>query len=146
MGKNLIQQRRGKGSPTYRAPSFRYPGKAKHPSQESKEGIRQDVSHEQTTDEGEPEPKVTTVDDLPIDEVTEYHSTEQVIQQADVGPIVSSIEQLQSMLADMNHKPDLSPAEQAERDQIEQLLRRKKVTERLRSPEKVLERQPDPNE
>ena len=27
MGKNLIQQRRGKGSPTYRAPSFRYKGK-----------------------------------------------------------------------------------------------------------------------
>ena len=28
MGKNLIQQRRGKGSSTYRAPSFRYKGKA----------------------------------------------------------------------------------------------------------------------
>ena len=27
MGKRLIQQRRGKGSPTYRAPSFRYKGK-----------------------------------------------------------------------------------------------------------------------
>lgn len=27
MGKNLIQQKRGKGSPTYRAPSFRYKGK-----------------------------------------------------------------------------------------------------------------------
>jgi len=27
MGKNLIQQRRGKGSPTFRAPSFRYEGK-----------------------------------------------------------------------------------------------------------------------
>jgi len=27
MGKNLIQQKRGKGSPTYRAPSFRYEGK-----------------------------------------------------------------------------------------------------------------------
>lgn len=32
MGKNLIQQARGKGGPTYRAPSFRYQGKAKHPS------------------------------------------------------------------------------------------------------------------
>jgi len=32
MGKNLIQQARGKGSPTYRAPSFRYKGKASHPS------------------------------------------------------------------------------------------------------------------
>jgi large subunit ribosomal protein L2 len=30
MGKNLIQQARGKGSPTYRAPSFRYVGEAKH--------------------------------------------------------------------------------------------------------------------
>lgn len=30
MGKNLIQQARGKGSPTYRAPSFRYKGEAKH--------------------------------------------------------------------------------------------------------------------
>jgi len=31
MGKNLIQQARGKGSPTYRAPSFRYYGKIQHP-------------------------------------------------------------------------------------------------------------------
>ncbi|MBN1544592.1 50S ribosomal protein L2 [Candidatus Woesearchaeota archaeon] len=30
MGKNLIQQARGKGGPTYRAPSFRYKGSAKH--------------------------------------------------------------------------------------------------------------------
>ncbi len=30
MGKNLIQQKRGKGSPTYRAPSFKYIGKVKH--------------------------------------------------------------------------------------------------------------------
>ncbi|NOZ81216.1 MAG: 50S ribosomal protein L2 [DPANN group archaeon] len=30
MGKNLIQQARGKGSPTYRAPSFKYKGRAKH--------------------------------------------------------------------------------------------------------------------
>ncbi|MEK6983427.1 MAG: 50S ribosomal protein L2 [Nanoarchaeota archaeon] len=29
MGKNLIQQKRGKGSPRYRAPSFRYEGKAR---------------------------------------------------------------------------------------------------------------------
>ena len=28
MGKNLIQQKRGKGSPRYRAPSFKYKGKA----------------------------------------------------------------------------------------------------------------------
>ena len=31
MGKRLIQQRRGRGSPTHRAPSFRYKGKVKHP-------------------------------------------------------------------------------------------------------------------
>ena len=30
MGKNLIQQARGKGGPRYRAPSFRYKGIAKH--------------------------------------------------------------------------------------------------------------------
>lgn len=30
MGKNLIQQRRGKGSSTYKAPSFRYKGSVKH--------------------------------------------------------------------------------------------------------------------
>ncbi len=30
MGKNLTQQKRGKGSATYRAPSFRYLGEAKH--------------------------------------------------------------------------------------------------------------------
>jgi large subunit ribosomal protein L2 len=30
MGKNLIQQARGKGGPTYRAPSFRFVAKAKH--------------------------------------------------------------------------------------------------------------------
>src|SRR3989338_4210220 len=32
MGKNLIQQKRGKGSPTYRAPSFRYKGKTAYNS------------------------------------------------------------------------------------------------------------------
>lgn len=32
MGKNLIQQRRGKGSPTYKAPSHRYHGEAKYRS------------------------------------------------------------------------------------------------------------------
>lgn len=30
MGKNIIQQARGKGGPRYRAPSFRYRGEAKH--------------------------------------------------------------------------------------------------------------------
>lgn len=32
MGKNLTQQKRGKGSLTYKAPSFRYKGKVKYPS------------------------------------------------------------------------------------------------------------------
>lgn len=32
MGKNLIQQARGKGSPTYRSPSHRYKGSVKHTS------------------------------------------------------------------------------------------------------------------
>ena len=31
MGKNLIQQARGKGSPRYRAPSFRYEAKVSYP-------------------------------------------------------------------------------------------------------------------
>jgi len=35
-GKNLIQQARGKGGPTYRAPSFRYRGSAKHKSLKQK--------------------------------------------------------------------------------------------------------------
>ena len=30
MGKNLIQQARGKGGPRYRAPSFRYKGRSKY--------------------------------------------------------------------------------------------------------------------
>ncbi|MCM2325960.1 MAG: 50S ribosomal protein L2 [Candidatus Woesearchaeota archaeon] len=33
MGKNLIQQARGKGGPTYRAPSFRYKAKVSYPDQ-----------------------------------------------------------------------------------------------------------------
>ena len=32
MGKNLIQQRRGKGTIRFRAPSFRYIGEVKHRS------------------------------------------------------------------------------------------------------------------
>jgi len=32
MGKRIIQQRRGRGSPTYRSPSFRFLGEAKHVS------------------------------------------------------------------------------------------------------------------
>jgi large subunit ribosomal protein L2 len=48
MGKNLIQQRRGKGSATFRAPSFRYPGKAEYPKMsESKIGRVADIVHSQ---------------------------------------------------------------------------------------------------
>ena len=36
MGKNLIQQKRGKGSPRYRAPSFRYAGKVNFVRHENK--------------------------------------------------------------------------------------------------------------
>jgi len=36
MGKNLIQQARGKGGPRYRAPSFRYKGKSKYVRYEGK--------------------------------------------------------------------------------------------------------------
>jgi large subunit ribosomal protein L2 len=39
MGKNLIQQRRGKGSSTFRAPSFRYIGKVSH-TKISEQGIK----------------------------------------------------------------------------------------------------------
>ncbi len=47
MGKNLIQQRRGKGSPTYRAPNFKYKGKAKHARhvKENVEGEIVDLVH-----------------------------------------------------------------------------------------------------
>ncbi len=36
MGKNLIQQARGKGGPRYRAPSFRYKGQSKYAQYENK--------------------------------------------------------------------------------------------------------------
>lgn len=44
MGKNLIQQRRGKGTPKYRAPSHRYAGEVKHPIGEEI-GTVKDVLH-----------------------------------------------------------------------------------------------------
>jgi large subunit ribosomal protein L2 len=42
MGKNLIQQRRGKGSPRYRAPDFRYKGRASH-AEPTKEKVRGEI-------------------------------------------------------------------------------------------------------
>ena len=49
MGKSLIQQKRGKGSPTYRAPSFRYIGSAKYPKYSEKQlvGTIKDILHSQ---------------------------------------------------------------------------------------------------
>lgn len=49
MGKNLIQQRRGKGSSTFRSPSFRYAGKAQHPKiqEDSSVGIIEEFVHSQ---------------------------------------------------------------------------------------------------
>ncbi|MBW2974209.1 50S ribosomal protein L2 [Candidatus Woesearchaeota archaeon] len=47
MGKNLIQQKRGKGSPTFRAPSFRYKGKASYGAyrKDAVNGIIKDLIH-----------------------------------------------------------------------------------------------------
>ena len=44
MGKNLIQQKRGKGSPRYRAPSFRYKGKVNFTRYEEGKVITADIS------------------------------------------------------------------------------------------------------
>lgn len=44
MGKRLIQQARGKGGPTYRAPSFRYKGEARFPSNSVKGKITDIIS------------------------------------------------------------------------------------------------------
>lgn len=47
MGKNLTQQKRGKGSPTFRAPSFKYIGRAKHRtiSERTMSGVVTDLVH-----------------------------------------------------------------------------------------------------
>lgn len=42
MGKNLIQQKRGKGSPTYRAPDFRYKGKVSY-ARYTKENVNGEI-------------------------------------------------------------------------------------------------------
>jgi len=47
MGKRIISQRRGKGSSTYRAPSFRYPGKAASVGLGNSEGKIKDIIHSQ---------------------------------------------------------------------------------------------------
>lgn len=47
MGKRIITQRRGKGTPTYRAPSFRYKGAVKHKpySNKNTQGEIDDIIH-----------------------------------------------------------------------------------------------------
>lgn len=45
MGKNLIQQARGKGSPTYRSPSFRFAGRAAHPDLKEANGTVAELLH-----------------------------------------------------------------------------------------------------
>jgi len=47
MGKNLIQQARGKGSPTYKAPSFRWKAKIRYNqiSKETIKGVVEDIIH-----------------------------------------------------------------------------------------------------
>src|SRR3989338_7434136 len=44
MGKNLIQQKRGKGSPRYRAPSFRYKGTANFARYEEGKAIAANIT------------------------------------------------------------------------------------------------------
>ena len=44
MGKSLIQQKRGKGSPRYRAPSFRYKGKANFARYEENKTINANIT------------------------------------------------------------------------------------------------------
>src|SRR3989344_9484655 len=47
MGKNIIQQARGKGSMRYRAPSFNYLGEAKHRNLDNQiiQGVITDIMH-----------------------------------------------------------------------------------------------------
>jgi large subunit ribosomal protein L2 len=49
MGKNLIQQRRGRGTLRFKAPSFRYAGKAEHPKEvkDGEIGTITDIIHSQ---------------------------------------------------------------------------------------------------
>lgn len=44
MGKSLIQQKRGKGSPRYRAPSFRYHGMAKFAASKENEIVKAEIT------------------------------------------------------------------------------------------------------
>jgi TolA-binding protein len=111
--------------------------------------IAEYVHHQNEYLHEEPEPSITSPEDIPEEMVEDIPVDNEVITKE--NPLASSIEQLQSMLSSMNQKPELSPQEIMEKQQIEQLLRRKQVTTRIRSPEKVLEekvleRQPHPDE
>ncbi|MFT4297612.1 MAG: 50S ribosomal protein L2 [Candidatus Woesearchaeota archaeon] len=45
MGKNIISQARGKGSPTYKSPSFRFVGKPQHPLLKQSKGVVAHLIH-----------------------------------------------------------------------------------------------------
>ncbi len=45
MGKNIIAQRRGKGSPTFKSPSHRHPGPASFPPVTNARGVVQEIIH-----------------------------------------------------------------------------------------------------
>ncbi len=45
MGKNIIAQRRGKGSPTYKSPSHRHPGRASFPPVKEAKGVVKELLH-----------------------------------------------------------------------------------------------------
>jgi large subunit ribosomal protein L2 len=73
MGKNLIQQARGKGGPRYRAPSFRYKGKSKYANsgKEIVVGEIKDLIHSQGHS-------------APLAQI-EYENGDQVLMQAPEG-------------------------------------------------------------
>ncbi len=77
MGKNLIQQKRGKGSPTYRSPSFNFVGEVRH---------RKYDEQEKTLVEGKVMDIVTSAGhSAPIAKVTFGNNHEEVLMIAPVG-------------------------------------------------------------
>ena len=45
MGKNIIAQRRGKGSPTFQSPSHRHPGPVAFPPLDEARGVVTEILH-----------------------------------------------------------------------------------------------------
>lgn len=100
----------------------------------------------------EPDPTITSPDDIVFD-----HNDEDPGEQKEndeesdnvAGSAGGNIEQLQKMLMEMQEKQaerELTPEELEQKERIERLLRRDDVVRRIRNPEKVLERQPNPND